>query len=257
MMPALTHVPSPHLHQCQLTHVAPAPIDLTRAAAQHEAYCQALREGGAAVRVLDVNRDEPDGVFIEDTAVVLDEVAVLASMGTPARRAEAAGVGAVLREYRRALRRIEPPATLEGGDVLRVGRRLLVGLSCRTNAAGLAAFAEIVRPFGYTVEAVPLRGCLHLKTACTALDEQTLIVNPAWLDVNDLPPGSRHVAVPDDEPWAANVLPIGGSILLAAGQPGTAELIHRLGFDPRPVNISEFAKAEGGVTCLSILLGTD
>ena len=256
-MLALTHVPSPSLPRCQLTYVPAAPIDLARAASQHEAYRRALQDCGVEVRVLDVNRDDPDGVFIEDTAVMLDEVAVLGSMGTPARRAELAGVEPVLREYRRDIRRIEPPATLEGGDVLRVGRRLLVGLSCRTNAAGVAVFAEIVRPFGYTVEAVPLRGCLHLKTACTALDEQTLIVNPAWLDVNDLPPGFRHVAVPDDEPWAANVLPIGGSILLAAGQDRTTDLIRRVGFDVRPVDISEFAKAEGGVTCLSILLGTD
>jgi dimethylargininase len=160
----------------------------------------------------------------------------------------------VLREYRREIRRVEPPATLEGGDVLRIRRRLLVGLSCRTNAAGVAALADIVRPFGYTVEAVPVRGCLHLKTACAALDERTLIVNPPWLDVNDLPPGFREVAVPDEEPWAANVLPVGGSILLAAGQHRTADLIRRLGLDVRPVDISEFAKAEGGVTCLSILV---
>lgn len=253
-MLALTHVPSPNLPRCQLTYVAAAPIDFARAAAQHRAYCQVLRDCGATdVRALDVNRDEPDGVFLEDTAVVLDEVAVIASMGTPARRAEVIGVEPELRKYRE-VRRVEPPATLEGGDVLRVGRRLLVGLSSRTNAAGIKAIEEIVRPFGYAVEAVPVRGCLHLKTACTALDERTLLVNPAWIDVNDLPAGSRHVTVADEEPWAANVLPFGGSILLAAGHDRTADVIRRLGFDPRTADISEFAKAEGGVTCLSILI---
>src|SRR5690242_239343 len=147
-MLALTHVPSPNLEQCQRTYVAPAPIDCARAARQHEAYCRMLRECGADVRTLDVNRDLPDSVFIEDTAVVLDEVAVLASMGAPSRRAEPAGVEPELRKYR-PVERVEWPATVEGGDVLRVGRRLLVGLSSRTNAEGVEALRAVAGRFGY------------------------------------------------------------------------------------------------------------
>src|SRR5262249_23264199 len=156
----------PHLDDGQRTHVAPVPIDHARAARQHAAYCDLLRACGADVRVLDVNRDLPDCVFVEDTAVVLDEVAVLASMGAAAGRAEVAGIESELRKYR-PLRRVELPATLEGGDVLRVDRTLFVGQSSRTNAAGVQALEAIVCGYGYRVLPVPVRQCLHLKTACT------------------------------------------------------------------------------------------
>jgi dimethylargininase len=240
------------MERCQLTYVARAPIDCSRAVRQHEEYCRVLGECGAEVRTLDVNRELPDCVFVEDTAVVLDEVAVLASMGTPSRRAEPTGVEAELRKYRE-VRRIEAPATLEGGDVLRVGRTLLVGLSPRTNAAGVAALEAVVRRHGYGVSAVPVRQCLHLKTACTTLDDRRLLVNPAWLDVAALR-GFELVPVPAEEPWAANTARVGTVVLMAAEHARTADLIRGLGLDVRAVELSEFAKAEGGVTCLSILL---
>jgi dimethylargininase len=249
-MLALTHLPSPNLESGQRTHVARVPLDHALAVRQHAAYCQTLRDCGATVRTLDVNRGLPDSTFIEDTAVVLDEVAVLASMAAPGRRDEPAGVEAELRNYR-PLCRIEPPATLEGGDVLRVGRVLLVGMSARTDAAGAAALEAIVRPHGYRVVAVPVRGCLHLKTACTALPDGTLLMNPAWVDVPSLR-GFGMVRVPDGEPWAANTLPVGGAVCLPAGHDRTADLLSHRGFDVRVVEISELAKAEGGVTCLSL-----
>lgn len=251
-MLALTHWPSPHLERCQLTHIDRVPIDLARAAEQHEAYCRLLQACGAEVRRLDVNLAEPDSVFLEDTAVVLDEVAVLASMGTAARRPEVDGIEPVLRAYR-PLRRIEPPATLEGGDVLRVGRTLFVGLSARTNAAGARALEAIVAPLGYRVVPVPVRGCLHLKTACTAIEDRCLLINPAWLDTGPLA-DFELLAVAEEEPWAANVVLLGGRVILGAGQERTAERIRRLGHDVRCVDLSEFAKAEGGVTCLSLLI---
>ena len=166
------------------------------------------------LRRLDVNGQLPDCAFIEDTAVVLDEVAVLASMGTQSRRTEPAAIELELRRYR-SIDRIHPPATLEGGDVLRVGRTLLVGLSSRTNQAGVTALAAIVDRYGYRVTAVPVRRCLHLKTACCALDENTLLVNPAWLDVSALR-GFQLTHVPEQEPWAANVICIKGRVCLAA-----------------------------------------
>jgi dimethylargininase len=251
-MLALTHLPSPHMEHCQLTHRARAPIDHALAARQHAAYCQVLRDCGARVVTLDANRDLPDCVFIEDTAVVLDEVAILTPMGTAARRPEPAGVEPELRKHR-PVERIEPPATVEGGDVLRVGRTLFVGLSSRTNRAGVDALEAIVRRHGYAVVAVPVAACLHFKTACTALDDGRLLVNPAWLDVRPLR-GFELVRVPDEEPWAANALPIGDKVCVAAGHPRTAELVRGLGFDVREIDLSEFAKAEGGVTCLSIVL---
>jgi dimethylargininase len=251
-MIALTHLPSPRMERCELTHVARTPIDHGRALRQHQDYCRLLRDCGAEVHTLAVNRDLPDCAFIEDTAVVLDEVAILASMGTASRRPEPAGIEPELRKYR-PVRRIELPATLEGGDVLHLGRTLLVGLSSRTNAAGISALEAIVSPHGYAVVPVPVRDCLHLQTACTALDDRRLLVNPAWLDAGALR-GFELVRVPQEEPWAANVARVGSPLCIAADHVRTAEVIRGLGFDVRTIDLSEFAKAEGGVTCLSILI---
>src|SRR5262245_39001609 len=176
-MTAITHPPSPALARCQLTHLARVPIDVARAVEQHAAYRVALAACGATVVTLDVNRDSPDGCFVEDTAVVLDEVAVLTPMGTTARAAEPAGVEPELRRHRDLIR-IAPPAALEGGDVLQVGKTLFVGTSGRTCPAGVGALRAAVGRFGYRVEPVPVTGCLHLKTAVTALPDESILVNP-------------------------------------------------------------------------------
>jgi dimethylargininase len=210
-----------------------------------------LRHCGVEVHTLDVNVELPDCVFIEDTAIVLDEVAVLASMGTPSRRAEPVGIESELRKYR-DVHRVEAPATIEGGDVLCVGRTVLVGLSSRTNRAGVSALEAVIGRYGYQSVIVPVRQCLHLKTACTALDEKRLLVNAAWLDVAALR-DFELLHVPEEEPWAANVVLAGASVCLAADHVRTAERIRGLGFDVQTIDLSEFAKAEGGVTCLSIL----
>jgi len=248
---ALVHAPSPELEHGRRTHIGRAPIDFARACRQHAAYCQMLRDCGAEVSVLEVNRHLPDSVFIEDTAIVLDEIAIVASMGAEARRAEARGIEMEIQKHRE-LERIVLPATVDGGDVLRVGRTLLVGASSRTNPAGVTALTTIVRRFGYEIVPVPVRGCLHLKTACTALPGGTLLVNPEWIDLAPLR-SFECVKVPEAEPWAANVLLAGSSVCMAAENPRTAEMIQRRGFDVRTVELSEFAKAEGGVTCLSLL----
>jgi dimethylargininase len=251
-MLALTHVPSPNLDHGLRTHVGRVPVDYGLALRQHAGYCAMLRECGVRVHTLDVNRDYPDGTFIEDTSVVLDEAAVLTPMGTESRRGEPAGIEPELRKYRE-IHRIDPPACLEGGDVLRVGRTLLVGMSSRTDAAGVAALEGVVRRYAYHVLPVPLRECLHLKTACTALPDGRLLVNPVWLDTTALR-GFELVPVPEEEPWAAGTLPIGDIVCLAAENVATAELVRRLCFAVRTVPLSEFAKAEGCVTCLSLLL---
>jgi dimethylargininase len=174
-------------------------------------------------------------------------------MGAPSRRAEPAGVEPELRKYRE-VEKVEWPATVEGGDVLRVGREILVGLSARTNAAGVGALQAVAGRFGYRVTAVPVRGCLHLKSACGALPDGRLLVSPDWLDARALP-GLGVVRVPDAEPDGANVAVVGSTVCLPAAHPRTADLIGRLGFAVRAVDLSEFAKAEGCVTCLSLLLG--
>jgi dimethylargininase len=250
-MLALTHVPSPNLDHGQRTHIGRLSVEYDRAVQQHAEYCRMLHACGARVRTLDINRDLPDSTFIEDTAIVLDELAVLASMGTEARRGELAGVEAELRKYRE-LHRIEPPAMIEGGDVLRVGRTLLVGVSSRTVVAGVQALEIIVRQYGYHVLPVRLGRCLHLKTACTALPDGRLLVNPSWFDLQALD-GFEKIPIPQAEPWAANTLCIGNAVCIAAEHVQTANLLRDCRFEVRTVPLSEFAKAEGGVTCLALV----
>ena len=251
-MIALTHVPSPQMQACERTYVPQSAIDSRRIAQEHAAYCRLLADCGVGVRTLDINGSMPDCAFIEDTAVVLDEVAILCSMGVASRRAEPQGIEPILREYRE-VQRIELPATIEGGDVLRIGRTLLVGQSRRTNAAGIAALAAIASRFGYAVTSVPVRRALHLKTACTSLPDGRLLVNPTWIDTAALCDDDL-VRIPEAELWGANVALVGTTVLMNVVHVATAELVRSLGFDVRTTDLSEFAKAEGGVTCLSLLL---
>ena len=248
---AITHLPSPRLENGERTYVDASPISYERAVTQHEEYRRVLGACGADVQVLDANLDLPDCVFVEDTALVLDEAAIITSMGVESRRGEPPAIEAALRPHR-PIERITLPATLEGGDVTRVGRTLLVGRSCRTNVEGIEALRTIGARFGYETLSVRLRNCLHLKTACTALPDGRLLVNRSWLTVDDLR-GLRTVDVPDDEPWAADVLAIGNTVCMGAAFPHTAELVTDLGFGVRRIDLSEFAKAEGGVTCLSLV----
>jgi dimethylargininase len=248
---AITHVPSPNMQDYERTFVGDAPIDYALALRQHAAYRDALRACGAEVVLLDVYREQPDCVFVEDTAIVLDEVAVMMSMGAAARRPEPIGMEPSLRAYR-PIERVTLPATIDGGDVVRSGRSLYVGASPRTNAAGIDALRRVVQPFGYTVTGIPVHGCLHLKTACSALPDGRFLVNADWIDVAPLT-GAALVHVPKREPWAGDVLVIGDSIIASDAFPETIALLRGEAFEVIPVSVSEFAKAEGGVTCLSLV----
>jgi dimethylargininase len=251
-MIALTRTPSANMQACERTFVPHVAIDYQAALAQHAAYCQVLHKLGCEVRTFEPIAALPDCAFIEDTAVVLDEVAVLASMGTPSRELEPAEIEPRLREFR-AIERLPPMAKLEGGDVLRVGRTLLVGQSRRTNQAGIAALSGIASRYGYEVLPVPVRHALHLKTACTALPDGRLLINPTWVAEGALA-GFRRMRIAESEPWAANVALVGSAILMSAAAPRTAESIRRLSFWVETIDLAEFAKAEGGVTCLALLI---
>jgi len=248
---AITHVPSPNMQRGERTFVEELEVDYELALRQHAAYRAALRQCGVDVIVLDVNRTMPDCVFVEDTALVLDELAVMMSPGAESRRGEPAGIEPALRSFRE-IRRITRPATIDGGDVVVAGRTLYVGESRRTNAAGIAALREAIAPFGYSVIGVPVHGCLHLKSACSALPDGRFLVNADWIDVTPLPQ-ERLLSVPSDEPWAGDVLVIGRQIVLSSAFPNTARLLDSLGFGTLAVGVSEFAKVEGGVTCLSLV----
>ena len=248
---ALTREVSPALADCELTFLDRAPIDVARAAVQHAAYCAVLASLGLEVVRLPGDPGLPDCCFVEDTAVVLDEVAVLASMGAPSRRGEVAAVAKALARDRE-LARIEPPARIDGGDVLVAGRRVFVGQSGRTDAAGARALAAALAPFGYEVIPVAVPGCLHLKSAATALDAETLLVNAEWIDLAPLL-AYDLLQVDPAEPWAANVLVLPGRVLAHRGFPRTLERLAARGYDLHPVDVSEFLKAEAGVTCKSIV----
>ena len=249
---ALLNKPTPALEECQLTFLGRDSIQLEFALQQHAEYAAALCKMGVHVEMLEVNQSCPDAVFVEDTAIILDEVAVITSMGSASRRTETAAMAGATSNFRRDVRRISLPATIDGGDVLRVGKTLFVGKSSRTNDAGINAFEEIVKFFSYAVHRVQVSGCLHLKTGITALNDETVVCNPDWVDVSRFA-DYRLIQVDAREPWGANALRIGDRLLLNTSYPRTADRIDALNFECVRVDISEFGKAEAGLTCLSIV----
>ena len=249
---ALTREVPESIARCELTYLDRVPIDYARAAAQHAEYEAALAALGCAVERIPPAPDLPDSVFVEDAAVVFDDVAIITRPGAPSRRAETASVAGVLSRYRPLLF-IEAPGTVDGGDVLRVGRRVFVGLSSRTSLDGAAQLRDLLQPFDYAVETVRVGGCLHLKSAATALASDLLLVNPDFVDVAHFG-GLRLLDVHPEEPFAANVLAIDAVVLCAASAPRTAQTLETNGFQAAAVDMSELAKAEAGLTCCSLII---
>jgi len=234
--------------------MARRPIDLERALSEHDAYVRLLTTWGLDVIVLGASTDLPDSVFVEDAAIVLPEVAIVTPLGAASRSAEAELMARALEEHGlKPVRRLAPEARLEGGDVLRLGRHLFVGQGSRTDRAGLDRLAAIVTPFGYSVTPVAVSGCLHLKTGCTALRHDTLIINPDWVDTSPFT-GLDLLPVDPAEPFAANVLRVNNFLAMPSGFPRTAERIRSRGFDVDEVDITEFQKAEAGLTCMSVIV---
>ncbi|MFM7785238.1 MAG: dimethylarginine dimethylaminohydrolase family protein [Gammaproteobacteria bacterium] len=251
MLVAVTRGISPRFADCELTHIAREPIDTARAHAEHAAYEALLRELGAELHRLPADPGLPDCVFVEDTAVVLPECAVITRPGAASRRPETTAVAEILSGWR-TLHRIEPPGTLDGGDVLVLDRRVLVGLGGRSNASGISQLRDCLAPRGYAVEAVPLRDCLHLKSAVTRAGPESLILNPAWVDAG-LFRGWQLVEVDPAEPGAANVLLVGDELVTAAHHARSRERLERAGLRPRVLEASEVARAEGALTCCSLI----
>jgi dimethylargininase len=252
MLMALTREVSAAFQACELTHLERAPIDLDRARAQHAAYEWALVEAGCTVRRLDSTADMPDAVFVEDIAVVLNEGAVICRPGAESRRAETPGILDALTRHGRPVQHITAPGTLDGGDVLVVGRRVFVGSSTRTNRAGIDQLAGILEPVGYAVHAVPVRGCLHLKSAVTAVAPETLLINREWVPADAFADLSL-LDIDPLEPHGANALAVADVVIYPAVFPRTRERLERRGLRVRPVDVDELQKAEGGVTCCSLI----
>lgn len=252
-MIAFTRPVPPSLAECELTHLERQPIDVARASRQHDAYEVLLRALGCEVMRLPALPNHPDSVFIEDTAIVLDECAVIARPGATSRRGEVDAVAEALKPLRR-LYHVEAPGTLDGGDVLCLGRHVYVGMSSRSNEDGARQLADAIGPMGYTVKRVPMRDCLHLKTAATALPDGSLLINPAWVD-GDAFDGARILDVHPEEGAGANVLTVGNVVVAPASAPRTHDRLVRSGFEAVTLDASELARAEGGLTCCSLLVG--
>ena len=251
MLIALTRGVSPTLGNCELQELTREPINIPCAIEQHRCYEKILEELGAHVIALPAEPQFPDGVFVEDPALVLDEIGVMTRPGAESRRGEGDSIANVLTEFR-DLTWIHEPGTLEGGDVMRVGQTLYVGASRRTNFEGIRQLREVARPLGYEIVAVPVRGCLHLKSACCYIGDDRVLANRNWIDPAFLS-DFRILDVHPDEPRAANVLRVGDTLIYPETFPRTRESLEKSGFRVRAIDASELAKAEGGVTCTSIL----
>jgi dimethylargininase len=247
---ALVRSPSSRLAEGIVTHIRRTAVDVPLAQAQHAAYTSALAASGWGIEQVPAAEDCPDSVFIEDAVVVCEDLAVLARPGAPARRAEVAGVASVTESLGLRIARIQEPGTLDGGDVLQAGDTVYVGRGGRTNGAGIRQLRELLAPLGRTVIAVPLSKVLHLKSAVTALPDGTFLLLPQLV-----PAGLFPAVRPVDEEAGCHVVPLGADrVLIAASAPRTAELLDDMGFTPVVVDIGEFEKLEGCVTCLSVLL---
>ena len=252
MLIAMTRGVSPRLADCELTYLPSQPIDVAKAEAEHRAYEECLTSLGVRVISLPTSAALPDSVFIEDIAVVLDEIAVMTRPGAESRRAELLGVAPRLERFRRLVY-ISAPATLDGGDVLCVDRTLFVGLSRRTDRAGAEQLRAIVEPFGYQVKDVSVTGCLHLKTGVTYLGRDEMLINREWVDAGAFA-GFELIDVPSSEPMAANTLTIDEALLLPDSFPQTRTLLETHGYKVQVLDISELQKAEAGLTCSSLII---
>jgi dimethylargininase len=251
MLTAITRAVSPSINDCELTFHLRQRIDVGRAASQHQAYEECLRGLGVRVISLAEEPDLPDAVFVEDVAVVVDEVAIMTWMGAASRRRETESLARVLSAYR-PVQFMQSPATLDGGDVMRIGRTLFVGASSRTNAEGVSQLRELLAPYGYRVKAVGVTGCLHLKSGCSYVGRNSILINRAMVDAAQLE-GFELIDVPSTEPNAANALLIGDVVITPASFPQTKATLEGRGLRVRAVDVSELQKAEGGVTCKSVI----
>jgi len=242
---------SPQLERCELSFLGRSAIDGAQARRQHQAYVGELESLGCRLAWLPALPEHPDGVFVEDTAVIVPEITIITRPGAASRRNEVESVATSLASRTR-LARVRGPGTLEGGDVMRIGRALYVGMSARSNADGIAQLAAALAPFSYSVQGVPLRGCLHLKSAVTCIAPDTILVNPEWVDPALF--GLRNVIeVAAAEPFGANTLTVSGVTLVSADYPLTQEALEAGGVTTRALEVSELHKAEAALTCMSLI----
>lgn len=250
---AITRDVSPRFNECELTHIARTPIDLDIARTQHRGYVDALKQLGCDVLELPAEADLPDSVFVEDTAFILPETAVITRPGADSRKSETESIAQAISPHTKLLY-LQEPATLDGGDVLIVGKNIFIGLSTRSNEEAIRQLNNLLKEYGYSVTGVQLHDCLHLKSAVTRVDDKSLLINTNWVDTE---PFANYVLIEVDhsESYAANCLPIGDSIIFPASFPKTRAKLEERGYNIISVEMDELAKAEGAVTCCSLIIG--
>lgn len=249
---ALTRSVSPLITECELTHLDRYPIDLNKAIQQHKDYEEALQKMGYSIRRLPDTPHLPDSVFVEDTAIVFPEIGVITRPGAASRIAETESMAEILSEYRK-LEFIKEPGTMDGGDILVMGKKVYAGNSERTNMSGILQLRNILSAFGYDVVPVPVEGCLHLKTGIAVLEDDLLLLNYKWVQQNIFSE-YRVIHVHPDEPYGANVMRHKNFALCPQRFTYTADLLHRQGYDVITIDQSELAKAEAGLTCCSVIV---
>jgi len=254
MLFAITRQVSPAINQCELTHIAREPIDYQRACAQHKQYERALRSLGMKVLSLEAEADLPDSVFVEDVALVLDDCAIMLNPGASSRRPEVASVEKVLAPYRDILH-IQPPGTMDGGDILTVDRTIYVGLSSRSTENAIDQMKALLEPRSYRVQAVNMTGCLHLKSAVTQVSQDTLLINPEWVSKEAFA-SMQFIEVDRSEPYAANAVLVDSTIIYPSSFPKTQAKLKAAGIRMIVVDADELAKAEGALTCCSLIFTT-
>ncbi len=249
---AITRHISSRFNECEITHIERTPIDVKIARAQHAAYVHALADLGCQVIELPEELELPDSVFVEDTAFVLPEVAVITRPGADSRKPEVESIIPALAPHRPLLH-VSEPATVDGGDVLVAGKQIFIGMSTRSNDESVKQLNALLENYGYTVRGVEMTDCLHLKTAVTRVDSKTLLINKNWVDASNFP-GFDLIEVDASEPFAANCLPVQGKIIYPTTFPKTRKRLEERGYVIVPVDLSELAKAEGAVTCCSLII---
>lgn len=251
MLLAITRAVSPSINRCELTHLSRTSIDYKRAVEQHLQYEDALRSLDVKVITLPEEADLPDSVFVEDAALVLDECAIITRSGKESRKAETLTIEKALAPYR-TLFHIKEPGTLDGGDILCVGKNIYVGISTRSNEAAIEQLQEYLAPFGYVVKGVSVKGCLHLKSAVSAIKNDTLLINPEWVNKDDFS-DVKIIEVAPSEPFAANAVLINDSVIYSTSYPTTQLRLAEAGIRMVLVDTDELAKAEGALTCCSLI----
>ncbi len=249
---AITRDVSPRFNECEITHIDRSPIDVEVARAQHHEYVMALAALGCQVVELPAEADLPDSVFVEDTAFILPEVAVITRPGADSRKPETESIIRALSPHI-PLVHVTEPASVDGGDVLVLGKNIYIGLSTRSNMEAVEQLQGLLDNYGYKVIAVNMHDCLHLKTAVTRVDDKTLLINKSWVDLHHFE-NFDLIEVDASEPFAANCLPVNGEIIYPTAFPRTRAKLEARGYKIRPVTVDELAKAEGAVTCCSLIL---